>query len=193
MSAISFAASPKIRGIMPYAMDKSKGFECDREAKNDLTASTATYLKFHPSISFWERTEDGELVPYGDPRADSTAGYDLYMGYKGYLFAEEAKERSHGHMDNLVTASTEGEILEIKKKEDTQMLIKQGFVCYWIVLYGDGKIRIWNLNKLDLDKLPHRKIKCPVHSVDKVVKYVPKMCYLLPANKSIIIDRLNGN
>lgn len=174
-------------------MDKSKGFECDREAKNDLTASTIAYLNYDPSIRFWETTEDGKLVPYGDPRADTTADYDLYMEYKGFLFAEEAKGREHGHMHHLVTASTEGEMLEIKKKEDTQRLIKQGFVCYWIVLYSDGKIRIWNLNKLDLDNLPHRIIYCPAHSVDEVVKYVPKMCYLLPADKSKIIDRLNGN
>lgn len=180
--------------VTGFTYDYDKEFDGDRPAKNDLTASTL-YQVFSsdPNASFWEKTTSGELVPYGDPRAiKSRNKYDLFVHYFDFWFAIEMKSRSFKHNSYLVTASTEGEIFEVKKCEETKLLQQEGYICLWASVYSDGKIRIWQLNNIDLDNLNGKPITKHKYTC-KNSEYITQYEYLLPAEQSIIIDRLNGN
>lgn len=185
---------PKTAIVTGFTYEYDKEFDGDRLAKNDLTASTLQQLfKNDKNVSFWERTITGELVPYGDARAHrSRDGYDLYVHYFSFWIAIEMKSRNFGHNNYLVTASTEGEMFEVLKCEKTKELQEKGFMCWWASVYNDGKIRIWQLDYIDLNNLRgdyKTKPKYSCKQSEKITEYV----YLLDANKSLIIDRINGN
>lgn len=187
---------------MKRKVDKSKGFACDRQAKADVTASTLNFFvkRFgipQKNIKFYEYDCYGIPVPFGDPRGDIHSRSDILMviSFWGYelKFPIEIKERSFDHMCHFTTAVTEGAILEVNKKEEAERIMKEvGFPYLWIELYTDGKLRLWNLAKINLDSLPltpKTKNRYTVYDSDKVTQDV----YLLPADKSIIIDRIEGS
>lgn len=176
-------------------------FTDDRPAKNDVTASTVFYFEQNginrEFLSFYEETIRRQLVPYGDPEAYEKAPVDIWLRLElsGFTiwYAIEVKGRNFGHNNHLVTASTEGEILEVLKKETMQEVKRAGYTGIWAAPYNDGKIRIWNLNKLDLDALPMKDITKHKYTVIPDSEIITEPEYLLPHQASIIIDRLNGN
>lgn len=179
--------------VIGFTYNYNEGFGGDRPAKNDLTASTLTFLfKNNKNVSFWEKDINGNLVPYGDPRAYEQDRYDLYIKYYDFWFAVEMKSRDLSHISYWVTAATEGEMFEIEKCEETKELQQEGYICLWAAVYNDGRIRIWQLNYMDLDKLPMKPKTKPKYNV-KSSPFITEDVYLLPPQQSIIIDRINGN
>lgn len=180
---------------------KGEGFEIDWQSKCDYTASTYSYASRRPyfsSITFYERDENDTMVPFGSDRAytqshtDITTVYTTTYGGSIDIY-NELKERKgkYTHNSHYVTASTEGEIMEPYKVECFRPMIAEGKQVRWVVLYPDDKIRIWNLNKIDIDDLPRKPIKKHRYTV-KDSGYIIENEYLLPADKSIIIDRIKG-
>ena len=176
-------------------------FSDDRPAKNDVTASTVHYFEKNgikrECLSFYEETINRQLVQYGDDDAYEKAPIDIWMRLElsGFTmwYAMEVKGRSFGHLSHLVTASTEGEILEIHKKKSMQEVMKAGYIGLWVAPYSDAKIRIWNLNKIDLDALPVKPITKHKYTVIPDSETITEPEHLLPPDKSVIIDRIDGN
>ena len=180
--------------VTGYTYEYDKRFGGDRLAKNDLTASTLHFLfKNDKNVTFWEKDDNGVLVPYGDPKASKTDKYDLYVKYFNMWFAIEMKSRNLPHNSKWVTATTEGEIFEIAKCNETKQLQQQGYICLWASVYNDGKIRIWQLNYMDLNSLPLKPKTKHRYTIYDNSEIITEMEYLLPPECSIIIDRLNGN
>lgn len=187
---------------MKRKVDKSKGFACDRQAKADATASTLNYLNkrfgINPkNVKYYEYDDDGNPVPFGDARACEQSRSDILMviNFWGYelRFPIELKERSFDHMCHFTTAVTEGAILEVNKKEEAERIMnEEGMPYLWMELYIDKKIRLWNFAYLNLNSLPlvpKTKGKYTVFNSPKITEDV----YLLPAGKSLIIDRIEGS
>lgn len=181
---------------------KGEGFEIDWQSKCDFTASTyaiSSTMNNFSSIDYYETNADSELVPFGSDSAFTQSRTDITIVYRTDYGGEaviynELKERSekYPHNSYYVTASTEGEIMEPDKVKHFRPLLKEGKQVRWCVLYPDNKIRIWNLNKLDIDTLPRKPIRKHRYTVIPDSPYVVENEYLLPASESIIIDRING-
>ena len=182
---------------------KGEGFEIDWQSKCDFTASTYAFVSTksnYSAVTYFEQDEAGNLIPFGDDRSNTQSHTDITLLYCttnggcNEIF-NELKERygEYTHNSYYVTATTEGEIMEPYKVEIFKPMIKQGKQVRWCVLYPDGKIRIWNLNKLDIDSLPRKNIRKHKYSIDQSSEYIIENEYLLPADKSIIIDRIKGD
>lgn len=179
---------------------KGEGFEIDWQSKCDFTASTYAYFSMcsnFSAVTFYEQDKDGHNIPFGDDRAYSQSHTDITFTYYSNCGWEkevinELKERGGTYTSTNKYLMEEGEIFEPFKKETLQKLKDEGKEVRWAVLYTDGKIRIWNLNKIDLDSLKRRITRKRKHTIDPNSGYIVENEYLLPADKSIIIDRIRG-
>lgn len=129
-------------------------WDCDRQAKKDFTATTyaiCTASPVYSSVTFYEKDKNGDFVPFGSISASQTSHYDVWMDFttsawtKRYVF--ELKER-HNPDDRYSTA-----IINEEKWPEFVRLRKEGIIPMWVELYDNGKIRIWNLNSIDFNKL----------------------------------------
>lgn len=181
---------------------KGEGFEIDWQSKCDYTASTYSYASgrtYFSSMTFYERNKEGDNVPFGSDSAytqshtDVTVVYATTYGESKEIY-NELKERKgkYTHNSYWVTASTEGEIMEPYKVECFRPMIAECKQVRWVVLYPDSKIRIWNLNKIDIDNLPRKPITKHKYTIDPNSELITENEYLLPADESIIIDRIRG-
>ena len=133
-------------------------FGCDRPSKNDFTASTYDYLtKTHPEwtgITYYEADDDGDLVPFGDWRASTTARTDVYMHLsstkRDIMYACELKERLGKYISTYYgEPGGEGWILNIEKDDSLEAERLKGYVPLYVNLYPDNKITIWRIDNVD--------------------------------------------
>lgn len=178
----------------------SRGFDCDRQAKYDFTASTAQYWSntTDPSLlGFYEMTSAGTLVPFGSEEADDKSHMDLYIHYSAMTngdlydvlkYAVELKERTYN--SNTGFLISKGSFINPKKIESIRQ--ETGVTHLWAELYPDDVIRIWNLSKIDLDSIrfvPSRIKRYDIYNGPKI----PQKRGLLPVDKAITIRRVRGN
>lgn len=145
-------------------------FNCDRPAKNDFTASTYDYLTKHfpqyTGISYYEADDDGDLVPYGDWRASSTAHTDLYMELSStartIMYAIELKERWGRYISTYYgEEGQEGWVYNYEKDGWLMDEAEKGCIPLFCNEYPDNKMTIWNILKVDKS-----------HSIQKSIKKV---------------------
>lgn len=177
----------------------SRGFDCDRQAKYDFTASTAQYWSntTDPSLlGFYEMTSAGTLVPFGSEEADDKSHMDLYIHYSAMTngdlhsvlqYAVELKERTYN--SNTGFLISKGSFINPEKIESIRQ--ETGVTHIWAELYPDDVIRIWNLDKIGLDNI--------VYELDYIKRYdvyngpkIPQKRGLLPVDKAITIRRVRG-
>lgn len=167
-------------------MDKSRGFSCDRQAKEDFTASTLNYFSGNPSLSFFECDNDNNLVPFNSNSASTTSRMDVTIVYSGdnhcLSWRVELKERQH-------PSSTYTEVfINPEKVEEINRMKASGENCLWCELYTDDKIAIWNLNKIDLLSLPTVTKPIPRYTVYNSEK-IMQTRYLLAASAATVYHR----
>ena len=176
-------------------MDRSKGFECDRQAKNDFTASTANYYRQRGcsinDLIFHEMTSGGTFVPFGSPLAFSKSRMDVYMVFKGLvMYVFEIKERQIPSTSSYIV--DEGAFLNPEKLEEVKRLISEGYRPIWIELYTDGLIRSWNLFKIDLNTL--QKVRKPISRYTVYNgKKIMQDRYLLPVSAATEYTRIHDD
>ena len=130
------------------------GFACDRQSKYDFTASTINYLiqamgDKLKSVEFYEYDENDNLIEFDSKNVDGQSRTDLAFFVNGNKRVNaELKERWGKYNSNCYgkDEDKEGWILEMDKKE--KLMEKIGLPLY-ANLYMDGKIRLWNLNKIE--------------------------------------------
>ena len=168
-------------------------FNCDRQAKNDFTASTTAYdieEGFPGFLEFFEYSVSGELVPYGSDNVSTTSRYDLYMDFKtsawtkGYII--ELKERNH-KSDRYATA-----FINEEKWPDFLPYIEKGIKPLWAELYTDGLIRIWDLSEVDFTKLKLSKRYIKQTHIDPNSPKVLQLRREIPMEWGKIIRRIKG-
>lgn len=167
-------------------------FNCDRQAKNDFTASTKAYLEEEGcpyGLKFWEESITGELVPYGDENASSTAHMDLYMDFVTSAwtrrYAVELKERI-----KYDSEAFDLWFYNIPKDRWLQAAKDAGCIPLFVNLYPDGKIDIWNLSKVESEgsvTVPIKKV-----NIDPNSPKVEQERLLLPSDKAKRIRRVKG-
>lgn len=181
-------------------MDRNRlDFSIDRKSKNDLTASTLYYLQINGytgKTEFYELTSGNTIVPYGDERADGNGRTDVWMIYrteKHYaVYPIELKDRWNYSSDNEFILR--GSFLNPGKKDYINGLKEKGGITpLWAELYNDGRGRIWNLSKINLDALPTEEHLIKRINIDPDGKRVSQLRYILPPDRAIMIDRKNGN
>ena len=171
----------------------------DRQSKNDLTASTLYYLQINGytgKTEFYELTSGGTIVPYGDKSADGNKRTDVWMIYRAAsasgVYPIELKDRWNYSSDNEFILR--GSFLNPGKKDYINGLKEKGGITpLWAELYNDGKGRIWNLSKINLDALPTEEHLIKRINIDPDGKKVSQLRYLLPMDRAIMIERKNGN
>lgn len=167
-------------------------FNCDRQAKNDFTASTTAYLAEQGNpyrFDYYEQSVSGDLVPYGDADASTTSHIDIYMDYitSAYTkrYAVEIKER----IKYTSSAFTQW-YYNIPKDRWLQSAKDAGYIPLFVNLYPDGVIDIWNLTKVDTDGVvvvPLKKVEINPDS-----PRVEQERLLLPSDKAKRIRRVKG-
>lgn len=181
-------------------MERSRlDFSVDRKSKNDLTASTLYYLQINGytgKTEFYELTSGGTIVPYGDRSADGNGRTDVWMIYRAAsasgVYPIELKDRWNYSSDNEFILR--GSFLNPGKKDYINGIKeKGGMIPLWAELYNDGRGRIWNLSKINLDALPTEERMIKRINIDPDGKREPQKRFLLPIDKAIMIERKNGN
>ena len=168
-------------------------FSCDRQAKNDFTASTDAYDKeeaYPGTFQFFEMDDNGNLVPFGSSAVSITSHYDIWGNYitsagtQKYVF--ELKERHH-----LSTRYTTAFINEEKWPEFLPY-IEKGWKAIWVELYTDDTIRVWDLTKVDFTQLPLSKRWIKKTTVDPNSPKVLQLRREIPMEWGKIIRRIKG-
>lgn len=181
-------------------------FNCDRKAKDDWTASTASYLdnKWCSNASdygykFFESTTTGELVPYGDPTADIHSHMDLYLTlYKGLTpvltYAIELKERWGRYVSTLYgeEGDDEGWMYNEEKGEYFEREIELGRIPVFSNLYPDNKITIWNLLRIPEENIHHMVKPIKKINIDPNSKKEEQARNGLMNKDGMMIDRINA-
>lgn len=173
-------------------------FECDRQSKYDFTASTVSYFAERyagkdVSVRFMEwSTDHSTLVPFDSEESDSCSRTDLCMeftsGVTTTTYNIELKERWGKYVsDYYGEDGKEGWMLNIEKDS----VLKHSFgLPLYVNLYPDGKIRLWNLDKVGGE---YGKVTKPIHKytvIDSEVKQQDR--YTLMNNQGITIPRIRG-
>lgn len=168
-------------------------FNCDRQAKNDFTASTyavITGLSSYSAVNYYELNKQNELVPYGDTTASETSHYDVYVEYitsawtKWYVF--ELKERTHPN-DRYPTA-----YINEEKWPQFVEYRDNGITPCWCELYTDNTLRIWNLENTDFCHLPISRVPIKKINIDPASPKVIQLRRNLPMDEGKIIRRIKG-
>lgn len=151
------------------------GFDCDRQAKNDFTASTYAYLTMmYPkyNVKYFEADADGDLVPYGTWQASLTAPLDVYIELYNdttdIVYSVEIKERWGNYTSTSYgNPGQEGWMYNPPKDEKLQRERKEGRIPLFCNLYPDGLLTIWrvdNVNREDILLKDIRKINIDPNS-----------------------------
>ena len=160
----------------------NRGFDCDRNAKNDFTASTYSYYSYNTGITFFESTSASTLVPFGDDRAWVSSRMDLYIQwdtpYYHIIFPTEIKERDFPSDKDFIMK--EGAYINPEKIEVVKEEINKGNIPLWAEVYTD-KIRVWNLTKIDLDTLQVKYVPIKRYDIYNGPKVMQKR-FLLPVS-----------
>lgn len=172
-------------------------FNCDRQDKADLTASTINYLRskgYNKDITFYEEDENKNLVPFNSPDADIKSRLDVWMLYGTQMCVIEMKGRG---MTRLVCSDTFPTALFNEEKiEPIREEINNGNIVLWAEPYVDDKIRIWNLNRIDkepgLENL--NRVRKPIKKVtiDPNSKTEMQERLELPHEWGTLIPRVKG-
>ncbi len=174
-------------------------FNCDRQAKNDFTASTTAHItKFHPQytgITFMEADNDGDLVPYGDWRASTTAHTDVYMALStsatDITYACELKERWGRYTSTYYgEEGGEGWIYNIEKDEWLQKERDNGRIPLFANLYPDNKITIWRIDNVNRTDIITKNIKKV--NIDPNSQRIPQKRLQLWNKDGKTIERIRG-
>lgn len=169
-------------------------FDCDRPAKNDFTASTQTYWAKYgqgDKISFWEMTSACTMVPFGSELASPRSRFDVFINYDDRIwYAVELKERNHP--SDYERTINEGAFMNDEKKALVPQLKEQGYIPLWAELYTDGKIRLWNLDKINLDTLEKKTFGIKKINIDPNSPKITQTRYLLPVSAATLINRIKS-
>lgn len=170
-------------------------FNCDRKAKCDWTASTYNYWKQSgadtDNLLFYEATSANTLVPFGSPDADIQSRMDIYMIYEDTIkYAVEIKERFYPSIQSWTM--NEGAFMNREKRDAIKKQKEDGWVPLWSELYDDGQIRVWNLDKIDIDTLPETEKSIKRTQIDPTSRKITQKRLLLAVSASTKYDRLNG-
>ena len=134
-------------------------YTCDRPSKDTFTSTTYNYWTStfpESEITYWEKTSTGDLVPYGSVEADEQAREDIYVYFRKSprnslkLLVFELKERWGIYISTYYgkEGDEEGWILEEKKYDDLLKVAEaSGASIYYVNIYPDDIIQIWNLLK----------------------------------------------
>ena len=148
--------------------------KADRDSKNDYTASTYSYFSTScpqiTEVTYYEKDRYGNLVPYGSPLAFSSSYLDVYIKLKfknGKVawIASELKERHYNRLKfkkygikewynsdtygDRNTGKKEGWMLENGKDYHLDGAVEKGYNPWYVNLYPDNKIRIWDMRTAD--------------------------------------------
>ena len=164
-----------------------RGFDCDKQAKYDFTASTFNYWNCNTGVTFWEVDKTGHLVPFGDENASKTSKADVVIIYDDKIvYIVELKERDC----TSTRYASEGAFINPEKLEFMKKQQAKGYVPLWGELYTDGIIRLWNLNTMDLDSLT-----CTTKAIKRYDIYegerIMQKRYLLPTAAAVEYERIN--
>lgn len=174
-------------------------FNCDRQAKNDFTASTYDYLtKTFPEwtgITYYEADDDGDLVPYGDWRASTTARTDVYMELsstmRDIMYACELKERWGRYTSTYYgEEGGEGWILNIEKDDSLEEERNKGYIPLYVNLYPDNKLTIWRIDNVDRNDVITKEIR--KINIDPNSKRIPQQRLQLWNRDGKMIERIRG-
>lgn len=166
------------------------GFSCDRQSKYDFTASTVNYIREKYKgkdieLIFTEFDKYGNIIDFDSNQSYEKSPSDLLMFFNGIAYRIELKERWK-YDSNYYGNENNGWILEPKKYHTLKTL--EGIPLY-VNLYNDGKIRIWNLDKID----SFQTFK--VDAAEKTVEdseVITKKEYAVFNKDSKILDRIKG-
>lgn len=172
-------------------------FNCDRQAKNDFTASTANYLKEKNwDFAYFESDTEGNLVPYGSPDADIHSHMDLYIVlYSGCTavktYAVELKERWGRYVSTAYGGDgQEGWMYNIPKDGYFKTEEKKGRTPLFCNLYPDGVLTIWNISRITPSSVIIKDIKGI--NIDPDSPKRPQQRLQLYNKDGITIKRLRG-
>lgn len=171
-------------------------YNCDRQSKYDFTASTVTYIQDiyynkDVEIVFKEIDKNGNLVILGNPYANTQSTTDLAMFINDIPYMVELKERWGKYHSTFYGKENdnEGWVLEKKKKEALFKAKEKGYIPLYVNIYPDGKVRIWNLNKIKLSDTKQKTApKTTVVDSGKIEKDI----YELWNIDSIEIEKVRG-
>lgn len=176
-------------------MNNDLDFNCDRQSKNDFTASTVSYWaennKTIVKYDFYERDMYGYSIPYGSNSAYTQSRADIWFttttSAHTYNCVIELKERSFkstGHFNSAF-------INEEKIAYLTALRLK-GYRIYWGELYTDNHIRIWDLTNVDFTQLKRVKKWIKKTNIDPNSKKKPQWRREIPYDKGFLIRRIAG-
>lgn len=168
-------------------------FDCDRQAKNDFTASTTAYDiegDFPGYFVFYEEDCNHNLVPYGE-NASITSHYDIWADYitsawtQKYVF--ELKDR------DCTSTTYDTAFINEEKLDGFDNYIKQGVLPIWVELYTDGIIRFWNMSKVDISKLERDTKYFKKKNVIQNSPIIKQERLLIPMTMGKTIRRIKGH
>lgn len=166
-------------------------FDCDRQAKCDFTASTTNYFNdygYVSSVTWYEKDEEGHLIPFGSPSASTTTRQDLFFTYGNKWYAVELKERDLRSDTRFLVE--EGSFLN---EEKVKPLMETGMIPLWAELYTDKVIRIWNIAKIKPENLRSTTKMIKTITIDPEARRKPQKRLLLPLNKAKEIKRIKSD
>ena len=134
-------------------------FNCDRQAKNDFTASTFAYITSSCpdwSVSYFEWDSTGTEIPYGDERSYEQSHMDVGMRLTNssstHTYVAEIKERTYNSTAYGKEGDKEGWMYNIPKDKYLHNEQEKGNIPLFSNLYKDGVVAIWNMSKVHPDK-----------------------------------------
>lgn len=176
---------------------EKEGFSCDRQSKYDFTASTINYIiqtteNKDIEIVFKEFDENGKLIPFDSDKSSTTSDSDLVMFYNNHPYLIELKERKGIYTSEFYgkEGDKEGWMLNIKKEKDLQN--QKWAIPLYVNLFPDGIIRLWNLNKIKINK--DKKLEKNINEYTVAVSEKKKQKRYEVWNKdSKVIQRVKGH
>lgn len=170
------------------------GFSCDRQSKYDFTASTVNYISRmydnkDITIVFNELDANGNLVEFDSANASETARTDLIMFFNGKGYNIELKERWGRYTSDYYGKEGDKEGWFVNIEKYNVLMNNKEYIPIFANLFPDGKVRIWNLNKLNnLHVLTKNIAKTNVIESD----VIPQKRYDVWNKDGKIFDRVKG-
>ena len=168
-------------------------WNCDRQDKDDFTASTIAYLQskgYTAPVGFYEEGNAGGIVRYGDPDANLKARVDIYMVYGDRVYAIEIKGRKFNSDYPQIVAS--GSFYNYEKDEVLQAKKNKGYIPLFVDLYPDGVIRVWNMGKIAASGLQTVERSIKATTIDPESRKRAQKRALLPISAATEIKRIKG-
>lgn len=142
-------------------INRDNKFCIDYESKIEFSGATVNYINSINSnwvVDFYGVDDDGNKVSFDDSTV--TSHLDFYMDIttsSGITeYAVELKERWKPYTSTSYgEPGQEGWFLNIEKTGFLKDAAERGYIPLYANIYQeDGKVRVWNLNKIDVDNLP---------------------------------------